>query len=95
MAKEDVKRYLQAMHGMQTGVAYDQEKGSGDGSPKHLRVGINARAVDHKALVKLLMDAGIITLDAYEKALADAMEEERDRYAKHLSERFGATITLA
>lgn len=94
MAKEDVERYHAAMHGMQSGVAFDQERGSPDGSPKQLRVGINARAVDHAGLVRLLIDMGLFTVDAYEKAIADAMEREKNRYEKHLSERMGAEIHL-
>lgn len=34
--------YEQALHGMQSGVTFEHSQGSPDGSPKHLRVGINS-----------------------------------------------------
>ena len=62
--------------------------------PKHLGVGINSAMVDHGALVKLLIDKGVITHAEYMKAIADAMEGEKSRYEKTLSKHFGKTITL-
>ena len=79
---------------MQTGVAFDHEKGSDDGSPKHLRTGINSAMSDHGALVKLLIRKGLITEQEYLDAIADAMEEERDRYEQHLEQAYGVKVTL-
>jgi hypothetical protein len=81
----DVDRYFAAGHAMQTGVKLDHERGSTDGTPKHLRVGINSRAVDHTGLVKLLIAKGILTEDEYQKAIADEMEEEVERYRSRLN----------
>jgi hypothetical protein len=93
--KEDVDRYLSAAHAMQTGVAVEQEFGSGDGSPKHLRVGINSRAVDHTGLINLLIEKEIITLDEYHKAIADEMEKEAGRYAQRIQRKMGGNVHLA
>jgi hypothetical protein len=51
--------------------------------------------VDHAALAKLLIDKGLITEQEYLCAIADAMEAEKARYEKHLSNLLGKTITLA
>lgn len=83
MSEQDRERYNRAAHAMQTGVAFlignDAEPWppvAKEINPKHLRVGINVALRDMASLVKLLIDKGFITLDEYEKALADGMEEE-------------------
>lgn len=80
------QRYLDAAHGMQTGVAYimNHEPEPKETSAKHLRVGINSAMCDHSALVCLLMAKGLFTLEEYEKEIADEMERERDRYAQRI-----------
>lgn len=90
-----IARWKAAAHGMQTGVAFDHEKGSDDGTPKHLRVGINSAMADHAGLVKLLISKGVITEEEYLEAIADSMEEERDRYEQHLELKHGAKVKLA
>lgn len=80
----DQERYQAAAHAMQTGVKIDHAKGSTDGSPKHLRVGINACAVDHAALVWLLIAKGVIDETEYVKEVADEMEREKQRYEERL-----------
>lgn len=82
---DDFERYLAAAHAMQTAVALDQTRGSDDGSPKHLRVGVNTALVDAGGLVKLLVDKGVITIEEYQKAIADAMEQEVKNYRKRLN----------
>lgn len=82
--ESDTKRYLAALHGMQTGVKYEMEKaqlqgvepGTESTSPKHLRVGVNSAMVAHAGLVKLLVAKGLFTMDEYAKSQADAMEAE-------------------
>jgi hypothetical protein len=83
MSREsDQQRYLDACHGMQTGVKYEMEsaalRGARDTStePKHLRVGVNSAMVSHAALVKLLVEKGILTEDEYITSQADTMEAE-------------------
>jgi hypothetical protein len=96
MSSEDhSKRYLTAMHAMQTGVSYTIEKKPQQVEPKHLRVGVNAAMVDHSGLVKLLLDKGIITEEEYLKAIADAMEEEAEKYRQSAAEIYGPGVKLA
>ena len=80
MSAKDRERYMRAGHAMQSGVALEQAAGSGDGTPKHLRVGINSTLVGQAAIAGLLIERGLFTLDEYEKALADEMEAEVRRY---------------
>lgn len=85
----------QLAHAMQTGVGFDQSTGSDDGSPKHLRVGVNVALSDHGALVKLLIDKGLITEVEYMQAIVEGMRLEVQRYEKRMSEKNGgAKITL-
>lgn len=84
MSTEDVNRYTAAEHAMQTGVLTEQSLGSADGTPKHLRVGVNSAQVGNAALASLLIAKGVITLDEYERAQADEMEFEQQRYEERL-----------
>lgn len=72
--------YEQALHGMQSGVAFEHSQGSPDGSPKHLRVGINSAHVNNAAIARLLIDKNIITMDEYEEAVRVEMVHELERY---------------
>lgn len=77
-------RYHRATHAMQTGVALDHGRGSNDGEPKHLRVGVNVALVDHGALVGLLIEKGVITRTEYLRAVAEGMEAEVRKYRELL-----------
>lgn len=79
--EENRQRYLAACHAIQTGVAFEHSRGSEDGTPKHLRTGVNIAMCDHAALVKLLIAKGLFT---------DEAEEEVKRY----EERLGGKVTL-
>lgn len=82
---DEYARYRAALHAMQTGVKLDHEAGSQDGTPKHLRVGLNGIMCDHAALVKLLEAKGIITEAEYATAIADEAELEVGRYRERLN----------
>jgi len=83
---DDTERYLDAVHGMQTGVATIAGMGDAkDLEPKHLRVGVNSAMCNQAALVRLLIAKGLITLTEYQKELADEMERERERYELRVS----------
>jgi len=84
MSKEDVARYRAAAHAMQTAVAMSMEVDPGDCTPKHLRVGVNSALCDSGAMAALLIAKGLITRDEYEKAVADMMEAEVQRYREEL-----------
>ena len=77
---DDRERYNKACHAMQTGVAYEHANGSDDGSPKHLRVGVNTAQVSTAALAALLIGKGIITIEEYVEVNATEMEAEVKRY---------------
>lgn len=95
--KQIIQEYESACHAMQTGVAYDQEFGSQDGSPKHLRVGLNTQKSDHAALVSLLIDKGIIDRHEYFLRIREFMKREVKWYEEMLSKHpnfSGAKVTL-
>ena len=94
---DDNERYRAAVHAMQSGVAMKMNYEPGETTPKHLRVGVNSAHVSIAALVKLLIDKGIITLDEYTAANADQMEIEAESYRAWLQQRLGGngtTVTL-
>ena len=91
----DVDRYDAACHAMQSGVAAEHGRGSNDGSPKHLRVGINSAFVGNAAIARLLIEKGVFTLAEYTAAQADEMEREVRRYEERLSAAMGTTVTLS
>ncbi len=82
--RDAIARYHAAAHAIQTGVEIEHRRGSQDGSPKHLRVGVNMRAVDQAGLVKLLIDKGLLTRSEYFDALADQAEIEKADYEARL-----------
>lgn len=95
MSMTDWERYAAAAHAMQSGVRLrmtregipddgDLDVPRGECSPKHLRVGVNTAMSDHGALVKLLIDKGIITQEEHLAAIADAMEREVESYSTDL-----------
>lgn len=92
--EEDHKRYAKAAHAMQTGVAYVMDKEPAETTPKHLRVGVNSAMVDASAVAKLLISKGIFTEEEYVKAIADAMEAERDLYQDRVNRLFGTPGTI-
>lgn len=94
MSQDDIERYHAAAHGMQTGVEFSKDKT--DQEPKHLRVGINCAMSDQGGLVTLLIEKGVFTRDEYEKAVADAMERERDAMQQRINAEYpvGARIRL-
>lgn len=101
------QRYEAAAHAMQTAVKVElnhtlQDQRTSDPVTlleyfvKHLRVGNNARASDHAALVNLLIKAGVFTMAEYEKEAADEMEREAERRRQDLIRRgYPPNITLA
>lgn len=88
------KKYLEALHAMQAGVARMQEIDPHSTTAKHLRVGINAMRSDQGALVSLLVDKGVFTMDEYEARLLKFMEHEKRGYEDLLFERTGVRHTL-
>lgn len=73
-------RYNAAAHAMQTGVAIKMQHEPEETEPKHLRVGVNSSLSALSGLVTLLIEKGVITLEEYYSASADAMEREAVSY---------------
>ena len=91
---ELMQEYYALAHAMQSGVKTEHELGSDDGTPKHLRVGINNALRDHASLVALLIGKGIITDLEYTKAITKGMREEVEQYERRLSELMGKSVKL-
>ena len=86
--------YHEAAHAMQSGVALEHSRDNSDGSPKHLRVGVNSAMCDHGALVALLIKKGLISEAEYLEEIRLAMNHEVDRYQKDLARKYGILVTL-
>lgn len=80
--------YDDAMHGVQSSVAFEHSMGSDDGSPKHLRVGITSSQVTELGIASLLIEKGIFTLEEYVEAVRLAANDE----LKRCEERHGVTF---
>ncbi len=91
-AQRDHKRYMAAMHGVQSAIAFEIERtgeAAAGANPKHLRTGINSCLVDSFALSQLLMAKGVFTEDEYFAAIADAAEREVAELTKRVREKTG------
>lgn len=89
MSETSHKRYVAALHAVQSGVALDHSRGSQDGTPKHLRVGIASNMITEAGLARLLIDKGLITIDEYDQYVADEAEREQARYENRLNVKLG------
>lgn len=78
------RRYLAAMHAVQTGVALSIERGSKESTPKHLRLGVNSAMIDSSAMAKLLIEKGIVSETEYLEMLVKVAEEEQVSYEARL-----------
>jgi len=78
--------YTKRAHAMQSGVAMKMNYDASETSPKHLRVGVNSAMCDHAALVRLLLEKGIISQEEYERAITEEMGREVRRYEQWLSD---------
>lgn len=92
--EEAKQRYLTAMHAMQTGVATKMALDPSETEPKNLRVGVNSAMMQQGALVKLLINKGLITEAEWFSIMADGAEHEAKLYERDLSQITGTKITL-
>ena len=95
LIREREREYLSLAHAMQSGVAIEMSIRAQPTEPKHLRVGINTAMSDHGALVKLLVEKGVVTQLEYFTAMRDMMREEVRRYEAELSAHLGRPVKLA
>lgn len=83
-AAEFYAEYKELLHAMQSGIAMMLEYGSTEGTPKHLRVGVNTSLLSEGALAGLLIKKGIVTEEEYYKALRDMAQEEVNHYTRRI-----------
>jgi hypothetical protein len=91
--------YMALMHAMQSGVKAVTEIQQGDTaahSPKHLRTGVNASMILGSAVVKTLVEKGLITWEEFRDNEIELLKNEVKGYEQQLSDYYGgATINLA
>lgn len=102
--QQKIEEYGIAMHALQSGIAFSLAKKNPtvpdiNQNPylrelKHQRVGIDGTKSDHSALVKLLIERGIITDEEYIDAMLEGVIAEVHRYEKALSQEYGVKVTL-
>lgn len=83
------KRYVAALHAVQSGVALAITQGSSEATPKHLRVGVNSAMIDASAIARLPMQKGVFTEREYFEMLAIVAEEEQASYEGLLGVKLG------
>jgi len=91
-------RYLTALHGMQSGVAFLLEGRHPERiecEAKHLRVGVNSAMSEHSGLAKLLIEKGVFSELEYTRAVTEAAEAECRLYEERVSEAAGRPVKLA
>lgn len=87
-------RYMAAAHAMQSGVAMWMNYDAAETRPKDLRVGVNSALVSDGALVKLLVDKGVITHEEFMVSLIEMMEREVENYRQRINQRIGGTTKI-
>ena len=90
---EEEIRALQ--HAVQTGIAYEIEQGGSAATPKHLRVGVDTALVDAGALVMLLIEKGVFTMEEYQTKRLEYWKREVEAYEARLSASLGVPTRLA
>lgn len=89
MSDDEKLTYEEAAHGVQTGIAYEIERGSDCASPKHLRTGLNMSKADQAGLVRLLIAKGLITEDEYIAAITESANTELAYEEKIVNDLYG------
>lgn len=95
MTKEQKLRYHSAMHSIQSGVAMEMNYNEKIIDPKHLRVGVISAMVEISAVAALLIQKKLISEEEYYDAIVTAVETEKEKFERELSERLGTKVTLA
>lgn len=91
MSKHD--DYLAASHAMQSGVAIMMNCDDSETQPKHLRVGVNSALISNGALVALLIEKGIFTLEEFEDKLLEYTLRDVKSYEDKLSKYYNTKVT--
>lgn len=92
MSKHD--DYLAASHAMQSGVACMMLCDDSEIQPKHLRVGVNSALISNGALVALLIEKGIFTVEEFEDKLLEYTLRDVKSYEDKLSKYYNTEVKL-
>ncbi len=71
--------YKEAMHGVQSAIAYRIGRGEDLATSKHLRVGVDSAMVTDAALARLLIKKGVFTAEEYAEEIRLEANRELDR----------------
>lgn len=86
--------YAAAMHGVQTGVMHEMNRGGVAATPKHLLVGVESSQINAAALASLLIEKGIITSEEYSEAIRLWANNELYLYEQRANSNGGPRITM-
>lgn len=90
------ERYFSALQGIQSAIAwamtYPDREVNKLVEPKHLRVGVDSNFITHKAIARILFNAGICTEEEYSVQCAIAAEEELLEWEQQASAKTGINI---
>lgn len=89
------RRYEEAAHAVQSGVAMEMNYRPEPTQPKHLRTGIDLTKAEVGGLVRMLIAKGVFSEEEYMEAIALGVEEEQASYEKRLSDLLMSKVTLA
>jgi hypothetical protein len=88
------QEYTGLLHAMQTGVLIQINAGSGETTPKHLRVGVNSALIQNSSLATLLMRKGVITELEYWETQVELWRNEVRDYEATISQALGRPVKL-
>jgi hypothetical protein len=90
--------YTKLLHAMQSGVKslmeVEDNKDTGETSPKHLRTGVNSALITSSALVKTLVDKGLITFEEFRDNEIELLQKDVKSYENKLSQHYGVDVKL-
>ena len=86
--------YARNAHAVQSAVALRLGRGGVDGSPKHLRAGLDLSKAEFGGLAVLLVAKGIITDKEYLAAIVEGTEDEVRREEDRASKEFGRPVSF-
>lgn len=91
--------YRRLGHAVQSGVAASIEMMGANAAaadPKHLRTGVNMAFIEQQALLRILIDKGIIaSADEFLATACTVLEEEIARYEQMLEQHLDGKVILA
>jgi hypothetical protein len=94
VSPELAREYQRLAHAVQSGIEYLKEYNPNLVNTKHLRTGIDLSKCEESALVRLLIEKGVITADEYFTKVNEVLKEEVKRSEKQLKDIIGTDITL-